>query len=134
MPRFELLAHQLRREATALVVWALPVGPGRESGRVGGEGPQSPLVEGHGGVLGPVPVTAGGARGALGEVAPGRVHVLRVRHHLLRTVSFMETGAGLMLGVVVEAVWLPWGWLGRVAALRRRLVLHRGVAQQLPAR
>lgn len=137
MPRLELLAHQLRREAAAaLVEWALPVWAGRwrQSGRVGGEGPLSSLVVGHSGVLVPVAVPAGGARRTLGVVAPGQVHVRRVRHHLLGTVGFMETGAGLMLGVVVEADWLPRGRLGRVAASRGQLMLHRGVAQQLPAR
>lgn len=97
------------------------------------EGPLSPLVVGHGGVLVPVPVPAGGARRALGVVAPGQVHVRRVHHHLLGTVGLVEAGAGLMSGVVVEVVWLPRGRLRRVAASRRRLVLHRRVAQQLPA-
>lgn len=136
MPRLELLADQLWREAAALVVLALPVGPGRgrQSGRVGGEGPQSSLVVVcHCCVLVPVAVPAGWTRGALRVAAPGLVHVAGVWHHLLGTVGFVETGAGLMLGVVVEAVWLPRGRLGRIAAPWRRLVLHRGVAQQLPA-
>lgn len=136
MPRLKLLTHQLRWEAAALVVWSLPVRArrGQQSGWVGEKGPQSSLVVGHGTVLVTVSVAVGGARGALGVVAPGQIHVRRVRHHLLRTIDFMERRAGLVLGVVVEAIWLPQGRLGCVAASWRWLVLHRGVAQQLPTR
>lgn len=136
MPRLKLLAHQLRWKAATLVVWSLPVGAGRrqQSGLVGGKESQSSLVVGHDGVLVPVPVPVGGTRGALGIVAPGHVHVRGVRHHLLRTVRFMKTGAGLMLGVVVKAVWLPRWRLGCVAAPWRWLLLHREVTQQLLAR
>lgn len=83
----------------------LPERRGAGQSDVRGQGPESPLGVQRG-LLVPVLILAGVTGERVAMIQPGHVHLCRVDHPVV-IVTPVEAGAGLVLGVLVEAG--AWG-------------------------
>ena len=132
VPGLELFTHHLLWETTGAVVWMVPLSRGGGESDIRRQRPLCSLVR-HSGVFIPILISVGRSGSLLGVIAVCQVQIRWVDHFFI-IIGFVETGAGLVPGIMVKTS--AWEGLRSIAAnLARvrecRLILFGQITGQL---